>query len=714
MLRPVRQSLQFYLCGCLLIASDASGVIEYRLGDEEGNPWEVALAEEDAGVYQVFDAQGTLERSARVTTVPSGAGGATMIEFLGTSIRPRFIDPMTNLMLTDPEARDNDPISLPFTGGNVWYSRRCTEVLGFYETNRPMFDGNPTTANFQNPTVYPGLAGIDIMPMVVDFGADMPVNRIRFYPRLGTQDDLPLIQGLKDPKPPPEEFGEASFAENFLDRYEIRVADSSHPLSNGPCDRDPDKGWIIDDSTIQVFAKNGLPTVLLSESNGVDVVEDMRFPFRSIRWMTLRAKSVRGWEIAEFEVYGEGYVRETVFKTRTLDFGRDVLWDRIRWSGEVPEGTGVQIRTRSGSTPDPRLYFTEDANGYVVPITAEEFVSLRFMENQTNTTAGTVSVEDRNNWSAWSSPYDFEAGLRNSTFSPEVWKDGTSFLSLPRSRYIQIEIKFRATLNSAPRLDELTLRLEEDFAADEIVGEVWPSKVNSFEPTTFTYVVSPTLLESDEGFDRLEILTHARVDTIRSIKVDGVDVDRSMFPPIIQEDRVVVGFPKLKGEKDSAKQIEVVFDVSVLRFGTEFRGGVFTSTDPDRFVQQIKPGNATFRFSGNTLSVTTPLVGDLLVNVDVSPNPFTPNGDGINEAVTIAYGLRDVTENRVATLQVLDLAGMPITELPPIIGSSGQFHFEWNGHDGSGVLVPPGTYVYRLALKVERGDERTGIVSVVY
>ncbi len=141
---------------------------------------------------------------------------------------------------------------------------------------------------------------------------------------------------------------------------------------------------------------------------------------------------------------------------------------------------------------------------------------------------------------------------------------------------------------------------------------------------------------------------------------------------------------------------------------------MFTSTDPDRFVQQIKPGNATFRFSGNSLSVTTPLVGDLLVNVDVSPNPFTPNGDGINETVTIAYGLRDVTEKRVATLQVLDLAGMPITELPPIIGASGQFHFEWNGHDSSGALVPPGTYVYRLAIKVERGDERTGIVSVVY
>ncbi len=155
-------------------------------------------------------------------------------------------------------------------------------------------------------------------------------------------------------------------------------------------------------------------------------------------------------------------------------------------------------------------------------------------------------------------------------------------------------------------------------------------------------------------------------------------------------------------------------DVAVLRFGTEFRGWVSNSTDPGQVKQRVEPGDATYRFSSNTLSVTTLVGGDLLVEIDVFPNPLTPNEDGINDTAIISYGPRDVTEDSPVSLVIFDLAGTRIREFPPNLSTSGQDDFRWNGRDTAGRLVPPGIYVYRLALDAATDDAQIGTLSVVY
>ena len=84
------------------------------------------------------------------------------------------------------------------------------------------------------------------------------------------------------------------------------------------------------------------------------------------------------------------------------------------------------------------------------------------------------------------------------------------------------------------------------------------------------------------GFDRLEIRTHAQVQAVSAVKRDGTELDLNDFVPDIQADRFVVSFPRLQGEADSFKQLEVRFVVPVLRFGTEFSGWVFDSNDSDQ------------------------------------------------------------------------------------------------------------------------------------
>ena len=95
----------------------------------------------------------------------------------------------------------------------------------------------------------------------------------------------------------------------------------------------------------------------------------------------------------------------------------------------------------------------------------------------------------------------------------------------------------------------------------------------------------------------------------------------------------------------------------VLRFGTEFSGWVFSSTDPDQIRQRIDPGNATFRFAGDLLAVNTPVGGALLVDVRVPAGVHAPTAMGVNETLTIAYKLREVTADRPVQVRIYDLGG---------------------------------------------------------
>ncbi len=706
--------MQYIIISCFLIILSivpAHSRGEFRVGGDDGNLWTNLLSEEGAGEYWLFDAEGQLVSTEPVGITPHGVAADTLIDFADNAIGPRFIDPSVNLTLIDPNASDINTL-LPYTGGQIQTTDGCSARDDQIRAVKKQFDGDFTTAHFRRFTPGQGIfSGGTIIAgvtgegwknsVVIDFRAAVPVNRIRFLPRLGQEDDILLIEELTEPKPPLEAFGEDSFAANFLAWYELRKGDNTVRFANSPCDRVSrvTKGlrWVRNqDSEL---------TVIESNRENLDPVVELRFPTESIRWITAQAFPLRDWEVAEFEVYGEGFVEETVLVTQILDFGQSINWGKIRWDADVTEGTRIEVRTRTGNSPDPSLYFDENINGDIRPITLKEYEKL-------DPSGRLPTVYDTDNWSFWSPPYDFAAGLRDSDAPAEAWRDGTPLLSPGPSRYIQFAFRLFSTFTTAPRIRSFTLQFGNAPAASQILGEVWPIAVDSFAPTEFTYVVRPEFSTDDTGFDRLEIRTHAQVQSVSAVKRDGTELDLNEFVPDIQADRLVVSFPRLQGEDDSFKQLEVSFVVPVLRFGTEFSGWVFDSNDPDQIKQQIRPGNATFRFSGDALAVNTPVGGRLLVDIAVTSNPLTPNGDGVNETLEIAYKLREVTASRPVRLAIYDLAGQLVVELPPITARSGEFAHRWDGRDAAQELVPPGTYIWRLQL--EEKEERAGILSVAY
>ena len=694
-----RVCMTFLLISILALPAQAARS-EYVLGGETGNPWTAALSE-NPGSYAVFGNDGALLDSLPVTVPSLSVGADTLLDYSQGGIRPILVDPFWNL------AR-----SLDLGRGKVTSSQHWGYLDAHMETIVLSFDGDPKTATFrtfrQDPSAPPGIGDGWRENIVVDFGADMPINRIRFFPRLGV-DDMLLVEDMAEPKPDPELFGEVSFSANYVEWYEISVADNLATFSPNPYYFPPGTSWFR--STQNFGSVNDSRfTSLHRTTENLDVVTDYSFPLRHERYVAIRPiNPLRNWEFAEIEVYGEGYVRKSVYLSHVLDFGQTVSWGKIRWAGDLPVGTRVEIRTRTGTDPHPNLYWDRSSiTGENERIPFEEYEQIRLDRRQPPT-------YDEDNWSFWSPPYDFYAGLRDEAQPADSWQDGTALLSPSPSRYLQFKIVFYTTKNTAPQLDGLWLQFAQSPSASELVGEIWPTAVSSFDPQTFTYVVRPAFEDQDTGFDRLEILTFSRSDTVRSVKINGIPVDQDAFPPQIEDDRFTVSFPQLNGAEDNLKQVEVEFDAPVLRFGAEFKGWVFNSEDPDRMKQQVAPGNATFRYAGDVLSVRTDVGGDLLLTPEVAPNPFTPNGDGINDVLNLSFKVREVAKTRLLEVGIYDLKGRRIHTFTPREIITGLYSYTWEGLDEAGERVPPGLYLYQIEL--EGDDEKivkTGTVAVAY
>ncbi|MFH1568212.1 MAG: FlgD immunoglobulin-like domain containing protein, partial [Gemmatimonadota bacterium] len=131
--------------------------------------------------------------------------------------------------------------------------------------------------------------------------------------------------------------------------------------------------------------------------------------------------------------------------------------------------------------------------------------------------------------------------------------------------------------------------------------------------------------------------------------------------------------------------------------------------------QSASPGDATPELSTDNISVVAETIGQLLGVPVVSPNPFTPNGDSVNDAVVFTFGLYLVTEPVEVRVEIHDLSGRRVRLLGPLQSSAGQVRLAWDGTSDSGAPVPPGIYLYRLFAQDDQGaGDRTGTLAVAY
>jgi hypothetical protein len=529
------------------------------------------------------------------------------------------------------------------------------------------FDGNPNTA------AVAGITWRGELDFWMDLGAVFGVDRLRFHPREGFEKRL--VRGYRiyvndgnAPLPPPEVTG---------------LIHVNPPLEE----------WMSEvDWKLLVENKENLNLIDVSESISLQYVRYLHFVILT---------TFNRPEVAEFEIYGQGYVPSAKYTSRVIDLGKTAGFGDVVWSVRVEGDASLILRTRSGKTSDPLLYSrltgegptgqarVVDQNGNGTA--QDEYSSLRAEMK------GPVAL-DTENWNFWSAPYDISSG-REAMLSPG-----------PR-RYFQFQMEFQSYSPwSRVSVDSVALEYTIPPLARQVVAEVSPQIVSLGVVTTFRYALKADLETGSTGFDALEVRTPVTVDTIRGLTIGGVEVED--FSTEAQADRFRIYFPGNRIEV-SGVVLEVTFDCVVLVHGTRFEGRIFDSRGIG-LGQAVLPGDASPDLTTNDIQVLQALGENLIASVDVSPNPVTPNADGVNDVLNFSYRVLQLTDPRPVEVDIYDLSGRLVWR-HRADRANGIYTVPWDGRERSGEPVQPGMYVYRISLESDdRVYIRSGVVVVVY
>lgn len=516
-----------------------------------------------------------------------------------------------------PESADkteNIALTLAIRGGVV----TAPSVLENLTTELPkMVDDNAETA-FERKSVAGRPARALGVILQYDLGARFGVSRIRFFPRNAAPD-----------YPAPE----FPFQDDFLRAYELFLNDGTKAtLSAG----------------LPVFT-----SVLLQTQND-DPVVDVSIEPQYVRYLQLKSQTTVGFEVAEFQVFGEGYVPTAEYYSDIFDIGEGLaVWGGVRWEEDSvgdPIRSEAGLSTRSGVDDTPVVFHRIRSDGLKVPwreadalpagsaarqlVTALDAPSLELRDalatyrelsvaerdavalTQADHRAlgaaerGTIH-DDLDNWSTWSPPY---LGGRVGAAEVQGGAGGVRIVSPGPRRYFQFRVQFTSEeLFSAKGLGSLSFDYTGPALAEEVIAEIEPRQAELGESTPFSLVVVPDLRPGvDRGFDALVVSTPVFVQSLRRIAMtlpDGsrreqsfADADLTSLPITrgdfqvdeVADDHFQVSFPAVAASALGTARvtaIEVDFDCVVLRTGTEFTVQTLLEGQ-DEVPQRAVAGNA--------------------------------------------------------------------------------------------------------------------------
>jgi hypothetical protein len=551
----------YLMIGILISAYGAVGIGEAKeliiLGGAEGRPWQ-----DGGGGIDPIIILGPQEVTNE--NVPGG-----IIDF---SAREGWIFP------EKADQTDNIALQLLDRGGSVTAPTVLTD-LG--KDLLKMIDDDANSAFERKSAPGQNVRALGVV-LQFDLGARFGVSRIRFFPRNAEPDFLAP---------------DFPFQDDYMRAYEL----------------------FLNDGTRETLAA-GLPvftSILLVLQNDQPVV-DVQIEPQYVRYIQLKSQTTVGFEIGEFQVFGEGFVPTAEYHSDVFDLGENLaLWGNLRWEEESqgdPIRSQVPISTRSGFDDSPVVFsrLRSDLDGAEVPWkTAEEFdegsqareivlqldspdldikrarllykdlpldrkneISLTQAEYKKLRSGNKGSVrDDLENWSAWSPPYA-TAGI-TSADNVSAGMGGVPIISPGPRRYFQFKMDYLSEdLFSAKGIGSLSCDFSSPVLAAEIVGEITPRQADLGQKTEFSLVLVPDIRpEIDQGFSSLEISTPVKVDAVGRIGMslpdgsrleqDFSDSDLNDLPvergdfriDLVEEDRFQISFPKVENSRIAEEQM---------------------------------------------------------------------------------------------------------------------------------------------------------------
>ena len=154
-------------------------------------------------------------------------------------------------------------------------------------------------------------------------------------------------------------------------------------------------------------------------------------------------------------------------------------------------------------------------------------------------------------------------------------------------------------------------------------------------------------------------------------------------------------------EEDAELRLDLT--TTFFTVSTRLKGQVFDRRRPG--VRQLIPeGDATGEIGSDRLRVVaeTEAVPKTVGDVELRPPVFTPDGDGVNDRLMVAYSLFGVMEADVEIV-FYNLGGGPVRRLVLPGQRAGRNEAVWDGRDEAGRRVPPGLYLCQVTATTGRG-----------
>jgi hypothetical protein len=396
---------------------------------------------------------------AQVQSVVIGRGGTPWMDLgervvgLEVTTAPGALQPWqlpanTNL-LVGPRTKDNDFTNIFSTPWSLKKVLRESFELGinprFWGGIRGTIAGGPSALVDNDPetvikviNVFKGSTCAECL-FTFDFAFPLPINRVVFFPPDRGVDEE---GGLKKQRfPQAYEISAALEPKDFL---LLRSEDTYHTLE----------------------------TVLARTFFNSDRVVDVSFATQLFRFLRISFNLIdQTYLLGEIQVFGEGYVPETTYRSVVIPMGERVNYGRVFWqfekfrntqTGVVPDPDApveLILETRTGKDPTPATYSIWT-----------EFETERRVDEATFNAAPEASIRrgvrpgdkgsighDEENWSFWSTPYTHS---------------GQAIRSPDGRAYLQLQFKMTSEdFDTFGRIDSVSIEYS-PLLVEELIGEI--------------------------------------------------------------------------------------------------------------------------------------------------------------------------------------------------------------------------------------------------
>ena len=240
-------------------------------------------------------------------------------------------------------------------------------------------------------------------------------------------------------------------------------------------------------------------------------------------------------------------------------------------------------------------------------------------------------------------------------------------------------------------------------------------------PQQVSLFIKPIFAPQDVGFDEILVRTppdmslefgSLRLGSLAQWENGQVEERADVQVVETRSDSLWLRLDRLVQPGGQTDLIEVRFTTALFSTGVVLRVAMGNSSLENSW-QQVDPGDVTELTQSQGLQILASVLDNkVLGDVEIRPPVVTPNGDGVNDAMTFDFTVRRLSGVRPVAVQIYDLSGRPVRMLDvqqPLV--AGTYSIDWAADDQRGQVVPPGIYILRIDVEADSdsGVKQTGV-----